>query len=157
MKPFELVVREHSAAVFAVCRVLVGPIDAEDAWSETFLAAISAYPKLKTMDNIRGWLVTIAYHKSMDILRSRTKQNHHENANEVATTQFVHAANHEAIWSEVKSLPERQRLAIAYHYLAGLPHAETAAIIGGTADATRRAASDGLENLRKRLNREDWS
>ncbi|MDN5573005.1 MAG: sigma-70 region 4 domain-containing protein, partial [Micrococcales bacterium] len=52
------------------------------------------------------------------------------------------------VWTAVAALPQRQRLAIAYHYLGGLPHAETARIIGGSADAVRRAASDGLKNLR---------
>jgi DNA-directed RNA polymerase specialized sigma24 family protein len=46
-------------------------------------------------------------------------------------------------------LPERQRFAVSYHYLGGLPYAEVAAIIGGTAEAARRAASDGIANLRK--------
>ncbi len=38
---------------------------------------------------------------------------------------------------------------VAYHYLAGLPYAEIAAIVGGTADAARRAAADGIKNLRR--------
>jgi DNA-directed RNA polymerase specialized sigma24 family protein len=38
---------------------------------------------------------------------------------------------------------------VAYHYLAGLPYAEIAAIVGGTADASRRAAADGIRNLRR--------
>ena len=54
----------------------------------------------------------------------------------------------DGVWTAVAALPERQRLAVAYHYLGGLPHAETARIIGGGADAVRRAASDGLKNLR---------
>ena len=46
-------------------------------------------------------------------------------------------------------LPERQRLAIAYHYLGGLPHAETAELIGGNATSVRRAAADGIKSLRR--------
>ena len=38
---------------------------------------------------------------------------------------------------------------MAYHYVAGLPYAEIAQIIGGTTDAARRAAADGIGNLRK--------
>ena len=33
---------------------------------------------------------------------------------------------------------------MAYHYLAGLPYADVAAILGGNADAARRAAADGI-------------
>jgi DNA-directed RNA polymerase specialized sigma24 family protein len=46
-------------------------------------------------------------------------------------------------------LPRKQREAVAYHYLAGLPYQEVAAVIGGSTDAARRAAADGIARLRK--------
>ena len=49
----------------------------------------------------------------------------------------------------VSQLPDRQRQAIAYHYLADLPYAEVAGILGGTAEAARRAAADGIAKLRR--------
>ena len=42
----------------------------------------------------------------------------------------------------------KQRAAVAYHYLAGLPYAQIAEIIGGSTDAARRAAADGIKTLR---------
>ena len=47
-------------------------------------------------------------------------------------------------------LPSKQRQAVAYHYVAGLAYAEIAEILGGTVEAARRAAADGLKNLRKK-------
>ena len=38
---------------------------------------------------------------------------------------------------------------MAYHYLAGLPYADVAGILGGSADAARRAAADGIATLRR--------
>ena len=38
---------------------------------------------------------------------------------------------------------------MAYHYVADLPYAEIAQILGGTTEAARRAAADGIRNLRK--------
>jgi DNA-directed RNA polymerase specialized sigma24 family protein len=49
----------------------------------------------------------------------------------------------------IAGLPPRQKQAVAYHYLAGLPYAEVAAIMGGTAPAARRAAADGIAALRR--------
>ncbi|MGI8450631.1 MAG: sigma factor-like helix-turn-helix DNA-binding protein, partial [Streptosporangiaceae bacterium] len=46
-------------------------------------------------------------------------------------------------------LPAKQKQAVAYHYLAGLPYADVAAILGGTAEAARRAAADGIARLRR--------
>lgn len=37
---------------------------------------------------------------------------------------------------------------IAYHYLAGLPYRQIADILGGTPEAARRAAADGMRSLR---------
>ena len=53
------------------------------------------------------------------------------------------------LWQAVKALPDKQRQAVAYHYVAGLAYAEIAGILGGTTDAARRAAADGIKNLRK--------
>ena len=39
-------------------------------------------------------------------------------------------------------------MAVAYHYVAGMPYADVAAITGGTQDAARRAAADGIATLR---------
>ena len=35
---------EHGAMVLRVCRAVLGPGDADDAWSETFLAALRVKP-----------------------------------------------------------------------------------------------------------------
>ena len=70
MRPFEQVVSEHGAVVLRVCRAVLGPADAEDAWSETFLAALRAYPRLDADADVRAWLVTIAHRKAVDVTRA---------------------------------------------------------------------------------------
>src|SRR5690625_2394429 len=72
--PFEQVVTTHGATVLRVCRAVVGPDDADDAWSETFLAALRAYPDLDADANLEAWLVTIAHRKAIDLLRTRTRR-----------------------------------------------------------------------------------
>src|SRR5881628_3355406 len=73
MQPFEAIVAEHGQVVMRVCRALLGPIEADDAWSETFLAALRAYPELRPGSNVRGWLVTIAHNKAIDQIRARKR------------------------------------------------------------------------------------
>jgi DNA-directed RNA polymerase specialized sigma24 family protein len=73
MQPFEAIVAEHGQVVMRVCRGLLGPVEAEDAWSETFLAALRAYPSLRAGSNVRGWLVTIAHNKAVDQIRARLR------------------------------------------------------------------------------------
>src|SRR6202044_2655387 len=73
-EPFEKVVARHGDTVLRVCRVLLGVHDAEDAWSETFLAALRAYPDLPDSPNAEAWVVTIAHRKAIDVLRARKRQ-----------------------------------------------------------------------------------
>jgi len=149
-EPFEKVVARHAGTVLRVCRVLLGVHDAEDAWSETFLAALRAYPDLPGTANTEAWLVTIAHRKAIDVLRARKRQPVPvEEVPEAATALGVPGDEDADLWQAVAALPDKQRQAVAYHYVAGLPYAEIAVILGGTTDAARRAAADGIRNLRK--------
>ena len=149
-QPFEWIVARHGGTVLRVCRVVLGLHDAEDAWSETFLAAMRAYPDLPDDANAEAWLVTIAHRKAIDVLRARKRQP--APAGDVPETPSalgVPGAGDSDLWQAVAALPEKQRQAVAYHYVAGLAYAEIAEILGGTADAVRRAAADGVKDLRK--------
>jgi RNA polymerase sigma factor (sigma-70 family) len=151
-KPFEQVVTDYGAAVLRVCRALLGPhADADDAWSETFLAALRAYPQLPAGANLEAWLLTIAHHKVIDITRARQRR-----AVPVADVPERAAADdrsahveHAELWRALATLPRKQREALAYRYLGGLAYRDIAEIIGGSADAARRAAADGIKALRK--------
>jgi len=148
--PFEKVVADHGGTVLRVCRVLLPGPDADDAWSETFLAALRAYPDLPGSANVEAWLVTIAHRKAIDLLRARKRQPVPvEEIAEAPASLGIPGADDPDLWQAVRELPDKQRQAVAYHYVAGLPYAEVAQILGGTAEAARRAASDGIRNLRK--------
>jgi RNA polymerase sigma factor (sigma-70 family) len=151
MQPFDRVVTEHGAVVLRVCRaVLGGHADAEDAWSETFLSALVAYPRLGPRADVRAWLVTIAHRKALDAIRARGRRALPvDEVPDRASDLGVPGAADPDLWAAVARLPERQRLAVAYRYLGGLPYADVAAIVGGTAEAARRAAADGVASLRR--------
>jgi DNA-directed RNA polymerase specialized sigma24 family protein len=148
-RPFERVVAEHGDTVLRVCRVLLGPQDAEDAWSETFLSALRAYPELPATANVEPWLVTIAHRKAIDVLRARQRRPlPTEQVPETTSGIGIPGGHEPELWSAVRGLPDKQRQAVAYHYVAGMPYAEIARIVGGSTDAARRAAADGIKRLR---------
>ncbi|WP_329133345.1 sigma-70 family RNA polymerase sigma factor [Streptomyces sp. NBC_01476] len=145
--PFEQIVSQHGPMVLRVVRAVLGPHDAEDAWSEAFLAALRAYPGLPDDANVEAWLVTIAHRKAIDAARAAGRR-----AVPVGEPPERPARTREYdpdLWRALKALPERQRHAVAYHYLAGLPYGEIAALTGGSTDAARRAAADGMKTLRR--------
>lgn len=141
---------EHGATVLRVCRAVVGPVDAEDAWSETFLSALRAYPRLPADANVEAWLVTIAHRRALDVGRATSRRA--VPTDSVPERQAPHAdpaARDRDLWAALQRLPTKQRQALAYHHLAGLPYAEIAALLGNSPDAARRAAADGLKTLRR--------
>ena len=160
MQPFEAIVAEHGQVVMRVCRALLGPVEAEDAWSETFLAALRAYPSLAPGSNVRGWLVTIAHNKAVDQIRSRLRVpvpvggeigevsevresvagGSPVSPPEPADTELVNA---------LAALPPKQRGAVVYRYLADLPYSEVAALLDCSQAAARRSAADGIAHLRR--------
>ena len=71
LPPFQTLIDEHAATVMSVLRGAVGREGAEDAFQETFLAALRAYPQLRDASNLRGWLVTIAHRKAIDHHRAK--------------------------------------------------------------------------------------
>jgi DNA-directed RNA polymerase specialized sigma24 family protein len=151
-QPFERVVDDHAATVLRVCRAVLGAhSDADDAWSETFLAAMKAWPDLPAGANVEAWLVTIAHRKSIDIARANQRRATPVDAvPDRASTIGLPGGSGGDLWADVRALPDKQRRAVAYHYLAGLPYHEIAEILGGTPDAARRAAADGIKSLRTR-------
>lgn len=155
-EPFERVVERHGPTVLRVCRAVLGPIAADDAWSETFLAALRAYPNLRPDSNVEAWLVTIAHRKALDQVRAAARQ-------PVPTAELPDQPAPESspdgiagsdgewsqLWTALRALPLKQRQTVAYHHLAGLPYTEIADLVGGTPAAARRAAADGIARLRQ--------
>lgn len=147
-QPFEQLVTEHGPTILRVCRAVLGPIDADDAWADTFLAALQAYPRLPAEANVEAWLVTIAHRKSIDVLR-RAARRATPVADPPAVAGDAGGPRDLDLERALAALPDKQRFAVVYHYLIGLPYAEVAEIVGGTAAAARRAAADGIANLRR--------
>ncbi|WP_304113000.1 RNA polymerase sigma factor [Mycolicibacterium bacteremicum] len=145
MRPFEDIVTEYGPMVLRVCRAVLGPADAEDAWSETFLSAMRAYPELDPHANVEAWLVTIAHRRAIDVGRTLTRA-------PAPVERLPDAGRTDSydpdLWAALETLPDKQRRTLAYRYLAGLPYAEIAGLLGGTTEAARRAAADGLKTLR---------
>jgi RNA polymerase sigma factor (sigma-70 family) len=150
LEPFEAVVRRHGPTVLRVCRAVVGPDAADDAWSETFVAALRAYPALPPDSAVEAWLVTIARRKAVDQLRAAARRAVPvAELPEVSSATGLPGERDGELWAALAALPEKQRQTVAYHHLAGLPYAEIAALVGGTPEAARRAAADGIAALRR--------
>ena len=129
----------------------VGRAEAEDCFQETFVSALRAYGQLRSAENLRGWVLTIANRKALDCHRARARR-----AVPVADPAAIDGRSEpsrppadEAMWDAVRELPDRQRSAVVLRYVADLPHREIAAAIGCSEEAARRSLHEGLTKLRE--------
>ncbi len=149
LPPFQILIDQHANEVMAVLRGAVGREGADDAFQETFLSALRAYPRLREGGNLRGWLLTIAHRKAIDHHRANGRRP--LPVAEVEETAVEDPLPDDGIWAVVGALPPKQRAAVTLRYASDLPHAEIAAALGCSPEAARRSLHEGLKRLRKEL------
>ena len=149
LPPFQRLLDDHADDVLRFLVASLGRHDADDAFQETFLSALRAYPKLRNDDNLRAWLFTIAHRKALDVHRARARRPVPVGA--VEDRPAPDPPELEDDWELVRGLPPRQRAVLTLRYAVDLQHSEIAAVLGCTEEASRRAAADGLKALRKEL------
>src|SRR6188508_3361485 len=120
--PFEAIVETHGPTVLRVCRAVVGADDADDAWSETFLSAMKAYPSLPDDANVEAWLVTIAHRRAIDVGRARSRRAVPTDSVADRPDRPDRLEPDADLVAALVGLPDKQRRSVAYHYLGGLPY-----------------------------------
>jgi RNA polymerase sigma factor (sigma-70 family) len=144
--PFERFYEEHRGVVFSVLARRLGRRAAEDAFQETFLRALRAYPRLEHGEYLRAWVLTIAGRVAIDVLRKKEPPLAREQAHtdeRPAYAQLEHLAD---------GLPPTERAAVVLRYGYDLDYDDIAAALGSTPDAARQAASSGVRRLRRKEN-----
>jgi RNA polymerase sigma-70 factor (ECF subfamily) len=142
--PFETFYDEHKDPVFAHLRRLLGD-GAEDAFQETFLRALRAYPELRHGRHLRAWVFTIATRVALDEAR-RTRPR--GELPELAVEDGL--PPHAELGPLTDHLPPKERAAVILRYGFDLTYADIAAALDSSEDAARQAASSGVRRLRER-------
>jgi RNA polymerase sigma factor (sigma-70 family) len=149
--PFQRFLEAQRDVVWRFLVSTLGSSEAEDCFQETFIAALRAYPRLRSDSNMRAWVLTIAHRKALDAHRARARR-----ALPIAEPAAVDAhsaqspaGRDETLWQAVGQLPVRQRSAVVLRYVGDLPHRDIASAIGCSEEAARRSLHEGLTKLRK--------
>lgn len=144
--PFERFYREHSAEVLRLLRRRLGPSGAEDAFQETFLRALRAYPRLEHAEHLRAWVLTIAQNVALDSFRrSQPRVELAEPGAEDPRPAYEELAD------LTDGLPPKERAAVVLRYGYDLDYAQIAKALGSSPDAARQAASTGVRRIRRRV------
>ena len=150
LPPFQSLLDAHGRDVHRFLIASVGPVDADDCYQETWIAALRAYPELRNASNLRSWVLTIAHRKAIDHARSRARRPVPVGEPDAgAAEQPVEATLDGEIWSSVAGLPDKQRTALALRFVADAAYAEIAAVMDTSEEAARRNVHEGLKRLRK--------
>ena len=142
--PFETFYEAHRDEVFRFLDRRLGRERAEDAFQETFLRALRAYPSLEHGEHLRAWVFTIASRIVVDAARRRRPE---ADLPELAADDRRPAFEELAPLTD--GLPPKERAAVVLRYGYGLDYEAIGAALGSTGSAARQAASAGVRRLRK--------
>lgn len=158
LPPFQTLIDAHAHDVHRFLTAMVGVEAADDCYQETWVAALRVYPRLHDAGNLRGWLLTIARRKAIDHIRARRRAA----ALSAALPQPDGSTPPDAradsvgsqLWPAVRSLPTKQRMAVAMRYVLDADYPTIATTMGISTAAARRNVYEGLRRLRKEYDRE---
>jgi RNA polymerase sigma factor (sigma-70 family) len=152
LPPFQRLLDDNRDAVYRYLVYTVGQNDADDCFQETWIAALRAYPRLRSGENLRGWLLRIAHNKAIDAVRAQARR-----AVPVGDVPEVAVGDRDGLdpelWAAVAALPPKQRGAVLLRFLADLSHSEIGAALDCSPEAARRSLHEGLNRLRKEWTR----
>ncbi|HYX87076.1 MAG TPA: RNA polymerase sigma factor [Gaiellales bacterium] len=148
LPPFQALVDRHGREIHRYLVARVGPVDAEDCWQETMLAALRAYPTLRDDSNLRGWLLRIAERKAFDNHRASARRP--LPVEEVPERPAPPATRPDpALWRAVRRLPHKQRAAVTLRFAADLDYAAIGRVIDCSEAAARQNVRAGLASVRR--------
>lgn len=158
LPPFQTVLEEHRSPLYRYLVASVGHHDAADAFQETMLAALRAYPSLRHGDNLGGWLFTIAHRKVIDAARTGARRALPvAEVPEPARPAMLETSGdrHDELWAAVRRLPPKQRSAVVLRHVAGWPYADIAAVLACSSEAARQSVRVALARLRSDTDRSE--
>jgi RNA polymerase sigma factor (sigma-70 family) len=153
LPPFQALLDAHGHDVHRFLVAGVGRGDADDCYQETMLAALRAYPRLRDAANLRGWLFTIAHRKSIDHARGRRRTPIPAGDDLPDPTVTDPELRDGTVWVAVRSLPPKQRTAVALRFGFDADYGAIAAVLDCSEEAARRSVHEGLKRLRREVER----
>jgi RNA polymerase sigma factor (sigma-70 family) len=145
----------HRAAVLRLLVGMVGPVDAEDCFQETFLKALRAWPPPVLGHQLDSWTLTIAHRTAIDWLRRAGREHATGEVPEVPVEEAAELGVLDAqeLWVAVSALAPRQRAAVVLRSVLDHSHAQSAEVLDCSEEAARRAYADGIAALRGKVER----
>jgi RNA polymerase sigma factor (sigma-70 family) len=147
--PFDVFLEAHRSLVYRFLVVAVGRGDADDAFQETFLAALRAYPRVRDDGRLDRWILRIASRKAIDHHRGSARRPIPVEAVPEVAVQDDRTESDDPLWRAVGSLPPKQRVAVVLRHVLDRPYDEIAGVLGSSEEAARANVSQATRRLRE--------
>ena len=165
----EAIYARYSSAVYSMARYMLrSEAVAEEATQDVFL---NIWLKASSYSPARGqpktWLMSVAHHKIIDIIRSRRRSAAVSDPKEYETLDLLPSGQigtdeavernleAERVRRALDKLPEAQREVIMLSYYSGLSQSEIAARLGHPLGTVKTRARLALQKLREELQQDD--
>ena len=164
---FRILVEQYKNRIFStILNILQEREEAEDTTQEVFIQVFESISSFKQESLLSSWIYKIAVRKAIDKLRKRkTRSRLHQfipwwmpNEKVSEDRTFFHPGvtleNKEkatALYNAMKTLPERQRIALTLIKIQGMNYEEACKIMDLGIKAIESLVSRGKENLEKKL------
>ena len=144
--------REHPRVVSTVVAVTGRTSIAAEVADEAFTRACERWNRVRAMDSPGGWVTATALNEA----RRRLRRAGHERrlliwVAATAPAEAAPPAWSPEVWEALATLPRREREAIALRYVADLPVAEVASIMGVAPGTAASTLHDGRARLARAL------
>ena len=148
----EAIVRTYADMVYKIAyRYVANPTDADDVFSETFLAYFKKERTFEEEEHRKAWLIRVTINCAKDLLRSKAPW---EELNEELAEDNTFSLDSEEqldLRAAIQQLRLEYREVICLHYLEGLSIQDISAILGRNENTVKTHLARGREKLRKFL------
>ena len=155
----------HSGAVYTLAIHMLGQDAADEAVQEVF---VRLWRKSERYNPVRGafrtWLLSVARHHFLDLLRRRSLERRWQVGNEIDTLLSLSVAPSlpvkELTWHELRAaalrnalqeIPAEQRRVIVLAYFGGLSQTAIATALGWPLGTVKKRVRLGMQKLRRQL------
>jgi RNA polymerase sigma-70 factor, ECF subfamily len=160
---FGVIYDRHCAAVYSLAYRIVGRRSAaDDVCQEAFIAVWRSGARYDpALGSVRSWLLTIAHHRAIDLIRRATRHEERQVSDEraadlVAADDDTERAAMERTESHdtlllLEELPGEQRRVIELAFYSGFSHTEIANALAVPLGTVKGRMRLGLEKLREQM------
>lgn len=148
---FETFFRSEFAPMVALGLAMTGDREAaRDLAQDAFARAYEHWERVGRMERPGGWVRRVLVNLAIDHTRRRATRRHHERRPPPRPLLPADQASQEW-WVAVRALPDRQRAAVALHYLDDRPIAEVAEILGVAVGTVKSSLAKARRTLQREL------